>query len=489
MRIKQPVVQQQALCPDLPRWLPPNIVGRIQLSAAKTTCPTWRDNNLNPREAASATWLGLIAILMVVLFVREPKTGRSFLAVVKTLFQPAFVILQGVSIGWIIASIVLLAHLDLWRWDNLKTTIVWAFAFAPVAIFEYQKALQGRDFIRRSLIDIAGATVFVQFIVDEYTFPFLAELLIMPLVTFLALMRSMASLKLETRELEKLLNALLSVAGLVYFGSAIFQLVRKFKDFASFSTLREFLAPILLSLAFLPVVYALAVYASYEEKFGRLRVFIEDPALRAYARRKAILAFGLNLQQLGRWSREVVTVRPETEAAVRTTLLTVKRNAAAAKRPSPVFADEGWSPWIARTFLSAEQLTARDYNDIGGDEWFATGGPLELNEMLLADTLAYYIEGDARVAHRLKLALNVNTPSQDAQSLERFSQVAAALILAATGETAPADLIVTLVRGLTASVRIGTTRATLSRNDTALKAGRYTLKLTLEPFERNQSAS
>lgn len=477
------------LCPCLPRWLPDGFLGLTITGVAQAPCPTWRDNDLNPREAASATWLGVTAIIMVLLFVREPRTGRSFLAVLKALFQPAFVVLQTISIMWILASIVLLAQLDLWRWDNLKTTLVWALTFAPVTIFEYQKAVQGRDFFRRSLVDIAGATVFVQFVVDEYTFPYLAELVVMALLTFLGLLRSVASLNPDTKSLEKPLTVLLSLAGLIYLASAFIQLAGKVSDFAAFSTLREFLVPILLSLAFLPVVYALAVYASYEENFGRLRVFIEDPLLRAYARRKATFAFGLNLKQLNRWSREVVSARPDTEAAVRTTLLTIKRNAAIAQRPTPVFANEGWSPWIARTFLASERLTARDYSDIGDGEWFATGGPLVLTEDLWADTLSYYIEGDARVAHRLKLALNVNRAGEEAASLERLAQAAASLISAATGEIIPAALLVAMLRGQAASAKIGVVQATLGRNDTALKAGRYTLKLTLEPSALLQEAN
>lgn len=477
-------------CPDHPRWLPLERWRSGQASTAPAKpCPTPIDQDLNSREIAGLVWLGILAAFLLVLATRQRNVGLAMLGVLRALLLPAFVGLAVISLAWAVVTTAVLAKVDLWRWDNLKTTVVWALTFVPVSIAEYEKAKAGKSFVRSALIDIAGATVFVQFLVDEYTFPLVVELLLLPTLTFVALIQVVAQRDPAHRSVAKLASFILTLAGFCYVGNAVLQLIKGLGQFASFDTAREFLVPILLSVAYLPVVYLLAVYASYEVAMLGLDWAIEDERVRAFARRQAMTKIGLRLDLLRRWSREVASTQPKTMQAVRETIRTIQSNAAQALHTPPVFIDEGWSPHVAKDYLAASGLVTGDYHASFG-EWWASTPLVEVGEGLFPDNLSYYVEGDARTADRLRLKLNVNNPGGETPSLARFQALAVELIKAATGETLSAAAEAALAPLNPAAFETGPVVATLSRENYAsggIPDG-YTLTLALRPRGKAQPA-
>lgn len=470
-----------ASCPDRPVWL----VGteRASPEAISTTaksCPTPLDIDLKSREVAALAWLGILVVGIIVLAVRKRELAGSLLGVLRALFHPVFIRLGAVAATWIVASVALLAQLDLWRWDNLKTTVVWALTFVPVSLFEYAKAMAGKAFVRRALVEIAGATVFVQFLVNEYTFSLWLELILIPILVFVALLQVVAQLNPEHKNVERLTAGILAIAGFSYLGNAVLQLIGKFESFASYATARELFTPVFLSICFLPIVYLLAVYASYETALMRLNWAIEDDRVRGYARWRAFWAFRLNLEQLRRWSRDVATTHPKSRSDVRASILVVKRNAARERHAPPVFLDEGWSPHVAKAYLKDEGLDTGDYHAIEG-EWFASSPMLELGAGIFPDNIAYYVEGDERAARCLKLALNINNPAEASASLSRFGEVAAALLTAASGLQLTAAAAVQLARLDPAEFTLGEVRANLSREQFLGALKGYRIALTVKP--------
>jgi len=93
--------------------------------------------------------------------------------------------------------------------------------------------------------------------------------------------------------------------GLVFLGYAIFMALNNFRHFLSFENFEYFILPILLSITFLPFVYFVALYSSYEMLFVRLQLFISDAAVLKYAKRKTAYAFNLNLWELNNWSKYI----------------------------------------------------------------------------------------------------------------------------------------------------------------------------------------
>ncbi len=477
-----------AACPDRPVWWPGKPQAAGKTVAATEGCPKPFDLDLKNREIANLTWLGVLTAFVIALALVNWDVGKSLVGVLRALVQRPFLIFGALAMAWVIASIALLAHLDLWRWDNLKATIVWALTFAPVAVFEFHRAEKGPGFFRRAILEITAATVLVKFLVDEYSFTLWIEFLLVPFLILVVALHATAKAKPEYRTVERVAESVLALAGLAYVVNAIVQVLGDLRDFARYETLREFLTPILLSVAFLPIVYGLAVYAAYETAFGRLRVWIDNDELRAYARRRALLAFGLDLERLRRWSRDTALSRPADHAAVRTSILQVKRNAARAQASPPVFLDEGWSPHVAKDYLVSEGLVTGDYH-ASFEEWFAASPMVEWGDGVFPDNIAYYVEGDERVATCLKLKLHVNNPALDATTLARFLGLTATLLKAAAGDQVAAAGTAPLTRLEPGVFDLGPVQATLTHEPFTGAIPGYTLMLRLEPTRRRGGAS
>ena len=76
---------------------------------------------LNDREWASLTWIGLL--VLYILF--QPKLRCSMWDVVQAFFQWKIQIAIAAAVGWTAASAWLLAWLRIWQCDNLSATIIW----------------------------------------------------------------------------------------------------------------------------------------------------------------------------------------------------------------------------------------------------------------------------------------------------------------------------------------------------------------------------
>jgi hypothetical protein len=479
-----PQSQVAPACPEHPVWWKDASQTPGKIVASTEACRTPVNFDLKNREVANLTWLGLFALGLILLCLANRDVGRALLGVLRSLVQRTFLLFGALVTAWIAVCVALLAHLDLWRWDNLKTTIVWALTFTPVAIFQYRRAEKGGEFFRQAILEAIAATVVVQFLIDEYSFPLWIEFLLVPLLALLASLHAVAKGKPEYNRAERFFASLLAIAVIAYFGNAILQLISHFSEFARYETVREFLIPIFLSIAFLPVVYGLGVYAAYETASGLLRVWISDHSLRAYARRRARRAFGLKLRQLKRWSHDVAASPPDSQAAVRASILAVKRNAARALASAPVFLDEGWSPNLAKDYLNGEGFVTGDYHDSYG-EWFASSPMVQLGGGGFPDNLAYYVNGDQRVAFRLKLKLNVNNPADASVSLDRLRTVAAILLTAASDAQLAAQAMARLARLKPGTFDVDALRITIIREDfTGGIPDGYSLLLVLEPSGR-----
>lgn len=275
---------------------------------------------LNNREIAVLFWLGLF--LAVVLLQKDVR--RAFWGVVRAFCQPIILLALAVATAWITVCVAGLKHIGFWDWSNLKTTLVWAVTFAFVTMFDVSRISEDRTYFGKTVRDIIGATALVTFIAELYSFSLALEMLLVPLLTLVSLLQVVAKAKPEHAAVDKLMQSILIVAGLSYFGYGLYRIATDFSAFATGDTLREFTTPILLSLLFLPFIYGFSVYVTYESNFARLNWLMEDKKLRRWAKLRAALAFGLDLDLLRRWSREVVRIQPSNKGTVKDTIRSVK---------------------------------------------------------------------------------------------------------------------------------------------------------------------
>jgi len=398
---------------------------------------------LNNREISFLIWMAIFAIWGAF----QSRMRKASIGVLAAFFQKYILLALAVATIWISACVWVLSKIDLWRFDNLKTTLVWAVTFAFVTMLDVSRISEDNTFFGKTVRDTLSATAVITFISELYTFNIWAELILLPFLTTVALMQVVAAHKPEHKSVEKLSAVILTIAGLSYFAYGIYKAETNFKDFATLENFREFAIPILLSLLFLPLMYFFSTYVTYENNMVRLNWVIEDKKLRRYAKRQAVLNFGFNVELVRRWSRDLNTLRPQTRQDIKKAISNVKSRRVRELNPPPVNPLEGWSPYAAKDYLAVFDLPTNDYHPSYEDEWFASSNMQVIEDTgLMPDNLAYYVEGTERSAKRLKLRLHVNNPASASNSRDRYFEACAGLIENAVGDV-PVSILENIANG------------------------------------------
>lgn len=208
-------------------------------------------------------------------------------------------------------SLVVFAAYKLHVWDIslLKDTIVWVLGTALVMFINYDKAYQESKYFKKVLLDNVKLVVFLEFIINLYVFNLVVEFLLVPILFVVAALLAYSGSKKEYNPIKNVLQFLLALYGIFLIIFAIVQVIGDFKDFATLYNLKDFLLAPLLTVSYLPFVYFLALYGTYDALFTRVDIFLRDQntELRRFTKRQILHACLFNLKKLNRFSTNCTT--------------------------------------------------------------------------------------------------------------------------------------------------------------------------------------
>jgi hypothetical protein len=374
-------------------------------------------SSISAREIASAIWL----CVFLVFSVSYPRVRRSLADILRALFQPVIIAPLIVAAVYAAGEIFLLWRLGLWSAANLKTTLLWLLTFAFVSMFQLVSIKARKSGLGKITRDILTITGILVFITELHSFSLAVELFALPIVTILALGAEVAKHNPEQAPAAKLLGCLTALIGWSYLGLSLWMSVKNWNDTATRSNALEFALPILLSVGFLPFLYAWRIYIAYSESFATLTVFGLHPSLVPYARWLALTRIRNDLDLLERWRKAIQTVRPQTKPELKHSLTALVALRVREDSPPIVPAEEGWSPYSAMQFMKDYGFDTGHYHQSFDDEWFASTPMQEFGDhSVFPNNLAYYIEGAEHAATTLKLKLNINDPPTHREAEEMF---------------------------------------------------------------------
>lgn len=389
---------------------------------------------LNPRELASLIWIGAVVGFLV----WKAKAWSLLVGLVKSFFKPILLAVVFLMAVWVTISVWFLARFDLWELANLKTTLIWFFVFALGWMFNVKRwENDPSENAKAALREVLTVTTFVTFFVEFYTFNLIGELIFVPFVSFIAIMAAVAQGNEEHRSVAKLFNGLMMIIGFSLLGYAGWRLVSDLGGFATPDTGREFAVPGLLSLLFIPFMYAVGVWNIYGQVNRMMGFTVQTPAAADFARRRLFWWFWLDTKLLQRWRFALFKLDTETVDDVRRSVLILK-GARRRERFKPHVPHEfGWSPYRAARFLAKLDLDARTYDPSYG-EWSALSPTRRLEDGTFTDTLRYQITGTEEIATQLKLTFirdrlrpeDEDTPDS---SINALSNATTALLMAVFG--------------------------------------------------------
>lgn len=255
----------------------------------------------NNRELATIIWLSLFSIWALL----RADIRASLYGVFKALLGRQMILALSSMVLYVAVMVLISWRVGFWDKSAIKDTVLWVLGGAVVLFFNAGKAAGDEHYFREVVFDNLKLILVLEFVVNTYTFSLPAELVIVPLTTFLVMLKTVAGLRAEHREVDAVLGYILGILGLLLLASAVHQAVADFRGFASLRSLRDILLPPIFSIAFLPFIYGMALYMKYESVFRRIDLLNgEDPNLARYAKWKMFTSFHINMKGLNEWLKE-----------------------------------------------------------------------------------------------------------------------------------------------------------------------------------------
>jgi len=185
------------------------------------------------------------------------------------------------------ASVILLAAVGVWRISLLKDTIVWFCASAMAMAMRLLTSKAEDDIFWKVIAENFRVVILLEFLVNTYTFSLPAELVLMPSITLIVVLSEFASAYKQHAQVARFTQGIPAFVGFAILGIAGVRAVSDLTTLGSVESLRSVSLAPLLSLLFIPCLYALVLTARYNEVFGRLNLGGEkDPRVKRYARRR-----------------------------------------------------------------------------------------------------------------------------------------------------------------------------------------------------------
>ena len=258
---------------------------------------------LNNREIATAIWLFLF-----LLFSMTRASVREAIGNLLKAFMGWQILLPHLlMVAYVLLVVLALRVVHFWDVSALKDTVIWVFGVGIVMLLRADKA--DESFFKRAVLDNLKLLAVLEFISNAYTFGIVAELIIVPVLTFVAMTKAFAEVKAENevdyRTANNVLGYVLSIAGLALIAIAFYKALKDVNNLATFHNLRDFLLPLLLTAFYLPFIYGWALFLAYDMVFVRIDIFNKDRRLARYLKKTVVTNFHIRLWRLIRWSKSV----------------------------------------------------------------------------------------------------------------------------------------------------------------------------------------
>ena len=253
------------------------------------------------REISIIFWF-----LIFLLFVLTKKSVRNSSAhLVKTFFNEKIidiVFLMTIYIGLIILGLTLIGF---WEISMLKDSLLWiAFAGFPL-LMKTNNINSEQGFLNSIMRDSIKGIVIIEFIANLYTFSLITELILIPIMTFVGVAPIITKGKSEYKSVEKLLSGITSIFGVIVLAHTIYKIIQGFGDFASLMTVKSFLFPIILTFAFVPFLYCVALWSLYEIMFIRMNRRLKKKKQKRFLIKRMFTTFWLNRRKLRQFQSEM----------------------------------------------------------------------------------------------------------------------------------------------------------------------------------------
>lgn len=200
--------------------------------------------------------------------------------------------------------IKLLSTLSIWDWTFLKDILIWVI-FIGIPICGNATNIKSETYFKDTLINSFKIIIFLEFIINTFTFNLIVEIIIIPVATLIVLFNAVAATDKAYEPARKLFSFLEVTFGFIVLYYAIDKATTSYFEYNSANLLISFSIPILFTILFIPLSYFFAVYSKYEILFIKMNFRMPNSArARRYAKWKVFKVCRFSLNKIQKFERE-----------------------------------------------------------------------------------------------------------------------------------------------------------------------------------------
>ena len=266
---------------------------------------------LSSRELASLIWLGVLAVAVIVMAIRDRSIARNFADILRQAVRhPISTFILG-FFAYMAAWVGLAARLGAWKEGMLKETLIWGFVSGLAIAFSATEADDDPAFFKKAIRRTVGLTVFLEFFFGLASFPFVVEVIVQPVLALLVMMEIVAKGEEKFAPAASCLGFMLGFAGLTFIIATMAVVWQTRGDIDWDQQALVFGMLIWLPIVALPFVYVLSWVMNYGTILRFIRLSNDDGPIPLSIRLAVIAGFNVNLHHLGRAAR----IHPANELA------------------------------------------------------------------------------------------------------------------------------------------------------------------------------
>ena len=221
---------------------------------------------LSTREWATLIW-GCIFMLYVLCH-REIR--KSLWNVIVIFSDKKLRILWEIILLYVLTITMVFCYLPIWENIYIKDIIIWFLFSGLIYCMNAVSSEADETYIKKMLKDNLKFTMILEFFMSTFTFNIWIELAIIPVITIITVMNVIAERKEEYKNVHKLLDSVLAIAGFWIFYETIKIGINEYRQLNIINTLVSFIIPIVYLILIIPLEYALELYSKYELLFLRM---------------------------------------------------------------------------------------------------------------------------------------------------------------------------------------------------------------------------
>lgn len=221
--------------------------------------------------------------------------------------------------GWVALEVWVGILLSLWNLTLTTDTAFW-FVFSGLVLFvNFEEACTKSDFFRTKALAAFAPAVLLEGFLDEFAFHLAAEIPLQALLLLFVMLATVASsMGDHYRSAAAFSNTIVALIIVGVIVASLVQLITGWSQVDKANLVRQAVLPGWLTIALLPTIYLIAVYAAYELAFMRMSLPRSGPPASWSAKLALLTSLHLKAREIasftGPWPRRLVDAGSFAEA-------------------------------------------------------------------------------------------------------------------------------------------------------------------------------